>query len=573
MYTKLVNLPKKKERRLLPHSLNFESWDSLKPYFDALLHFPINTIDELKQWLQDEDELCSVLSEHGAWLYINMNCDTNNETFWEAYDHYYENIEPNFKPYYHNFNKKLIASPLVTELGTDYKVVLRSIKNEIELFRKENIPLFSKLQIDEQKYGNITSKMMVEVDGKELTLQQASVFLKSLDRVKRKEVYHKIINEKVKGYDELNTLFSLMLKNRHRVAVNAGFNNFRDYEFSALNRFDYTKEDCFAFHDVVRAEVLPIISSIDENRRKKLKLDTLKPWDTEVDSDQLPPLHPVSSSEELIEKSVKCFNKILPYFGECLEVMKKMKRLDLDSRKGKAPGGFNFPLSETLVPFIYMNSAGTLRDVVTMMHEGGHAIHSFLCKDLPLDELKNTSSEVAELASMSMELISMEHWDVFFKDENELKRAKREQLEKIIKTFPSVMTVDKFQHWIYENPKHSGAERELKWNEITSEFSAKVVDWSEQENVKGKLWQSYLHIFEVPFYYIEYAMAQLGAIAVWRNYKKNPTLALNNYIAALKLGNTRTIPEIYKTAGIEFNFSRAYVKELTHFVNDELNKL
>jgi oligoendopeptidase F len=253
--------------------------------------------------------------------------------------------------------------------------------------------------------------------------------------------------------------------------------------------------------------------------------------------------------------------------------MKEMGHLDLDSRIGKAPGGFNYPLYEIGVPFIYMNAAGTLRDLVTMVHEGGHAIHSFLTRDLELTEFKSVPSEVAELASMGMELISMDFWDEFFTNEDDLKRAQKEQLEKVISTLPWVAAIDKFQHWIYENPNHTEKERYDKWKEIMNTFGSAVVDWSGFEDVRSNLWQKQLHLFEVPFYYIEYGMAQLGAIALWRNYKQNPEKTIKQYKEALKLGYTKSIGEIYKTAGIEFNFTRNYVRELMHFVSDELKKL
>ena len=253
--------------------------------------------------------------------------------------------------------------------------------------------------------------------------------------------------------------------------------------------------------------------------------------------------------------------------------MKAMGHLDLDSRKGKAPGGYNYPLAETGVPFIFMNATSTLRDMVTLMHEGGHAVHSFLTKDLELGAFKNAPSEVAELASMAMELLSMDYWEVFFKSEEDLKRAKREHLEQIIETLPWVATIDKFQHWVYENPGHSPHERKESWNRIFDEFSDNITNWDRLQEVKDYLWQKQLLLFEVPFYYIEYGMAQLGAIAVWKNYRENPQKGLSEYMNALNLGYTRTIPEIYEMAGIRFDFSRAYISELMVFVKSELGKL
>jgi len=253
--------------------------------------------------------------------------------------------------------------------------------------------------------------------------------------------------------------------------------------------------------------------------------------------------------------------------------MREIGHLDLDSRKGKAPGGYNYPLAEIGVPFIFMNATSTLRDMITILHEGGHAVHSFLTMELELNDFRHTPSEVAELASMSMELISMDHWDLFFEDENELIRAKKEHLVQIIETLPWVATIDKFQHWVYENPDHSQEERRVAWNKIFDQFSDNITDWAGLSENKNYLWQKQLHLFEVPFYYIEYGMAQLGAIAIWKNFKENKELGLNNYLNALKLGYTQTIPEIYASANIRFDFSPGYISELIGFVKQELKQL
>jgi len=253
--------------------------------------------------------------------------------------------------------------------------------------------------------------------------------------------------------------------------------------------------------------------------------------------------------------------------------MKQMKHLDLESRKGKAPGGYNCPLAETGVPFIFMNAAGQMRDLTTMVHEGGHAVHSFLAHNLPLAAFKEYPMEIAEVASMSMELFTMDHWHIFFDNEEELRRAKRQQLERSISIFPWIAIIDKFQHWVYEHPDHTVADRTAKWNEIQDEFSPNVVDWSGLEAFRETAWQRQLPLFEVPFYYIEYGIAQLGAIAMWKQYKENPQQALDNYVAALSLGGTKTLPELYKAAGIKFDFSPAYVKDLADFVKQEMDKL
>lgn len=343
--------------------------------------------------------------------------------------------------------------------------------------------------------------------------------------------------------------------------------------FKALGRFDYTPQDCFNFHQAIQHEVVPLLIDFAKERKQLLKVDALRPWDKAVDPEGREALKPFTTGKELTEKTIQVFSNLDTYLGQCLSVMKAMGHLDLESRIGKAPGGYNYPLAEIGVPFIFMNATSTLRDMVTIMHEGGHAIHNFLTRDLELNDFKSTPSEVAELASMSMELISMDHWNIFFTDKTTLQRAKREHLEDSIETLPWVATIDKFQHWIYENPEHTPAERKEMWNKIFDEFSDPVTDWSGLQEAKDFLWQKQLHLYEVPFYYIEYGMAQLGAIAVWRNFRNDPVKGLEGYQSALKLGYLRPIPEIYKAANIKFDFSRQYIRELVSFIRKELEKI
>ena len=403
-------------------------------------------------------------------------------------------------------------------------------------------------------------------------MQKAAQLLKDNDRNKREDVYNKICDRRLQDELVLDNLFDELIDLRQKVAKNSGFNNYRDYMFAAMGRFDYTPEDCFSFHDAITKEIVPIITSFEQKRKDKLEYTSYKPWDTSVDVDGLPPLKPFDDGTELTNLSIECFSRLRPYFGECLATMKAMKHLDLESKDGKAPGGFMYPLYEIGVPFIYMNAVGSQRDLVTMVHEGGHAVHSFLCRDLEMTEFKSTPSEVAELASMSMELLSMDHWNVFYNSENDLKRAKLEQLKKALEGLPWIAAIDKFQHWIYTN-KHTAKERKEQWLKIDSELGNQIIDWDGQKNSQQNLWQKQLHLYEVPFYYIEYGMAQLGAIAMWRSYKELGEKGIDNYMKALKLGYTKSISEIYLEAGIKFDFSEKYVKELADFIKSELKKL
>lgn len=559
-------------RNFLPKSFKVTTWEALKPYFDTLLDKEINSKEELIQWFKDSSELGAVVSEDMAWRYIKMTCDTENESIRDYFNDFVQNIQPKIAPISDALNNKIVKNDFIRSVQSKpgYDIMIREIKKEIELFRKENIPLFTEMQTESQKYGQISGAMSVELDGEELTMQQAAVELQKTDRKHREKVYNLISERRLKDKEELDNLFDNLISIRHKVATNSGFDNYRDYKFKSMGRFDYTAQDCFDMHDSIETEVVPLLNELANQRKTQLAINDLKPWDKAVDPEGKSPLKAFDSGEDLLRKSIKCFNRIDPYFGKCLETMNKLGHLDLVSRKGKAPGGYNYPLAESGVPFIFMNSTSTLRDMVTLMHEGGHAVHAFLADALELNDFKNTPSEVAELASMSMELISMDAWDEFFDNKEDLKRAKREHLEQLIETLPWVATIDKFQHWIYEHPNHSQEERKSAWERIFDSFSDTITNWNGLEVNKDYLWQKQLHLYEVPFYYIEYGMAQLGAIAVWKNYKQDKVKGLEGYKAALKLGYTKSIPEIYKAANIKFDFSRAYIKELIRFIKSEI---
>lgn len=574
METKQLAIPAKAKRQFLPADFLVNTWNELEPYFKNLTDRTIHSASELEKWLHDRSELESVISEDLGWRYIKMTCNTTDKQLTDAYNYFISQIDPHIAPFSNELNKKLIQSPFLSQLDQQkYRIYIRGVKKALELYRDENVPLLTKIATEAQKYGAISGAMTIDWNGKEITLQMALSLMKDTDRKVREDVFDKIQNRRALNEKTFNDLYTELVHLRHQVALNAGFKNYRDYKFDELGRFDYSVDDCYNFHTSIAKAILPLAEESDIERKKLLKLDVLRPWDMDVDVDGKQALHPFLNGEDLVNKSIACFAKVRPHYGQYLEIMKAMGHLDLESRKGKAPGGYNYPLYESGVPFIFMNAVGLHRDMVTMVHEGGHAIHSFVTHNLEIVDFKSTPSEVAELASMSMELISMEHWDVFFNNTDDLKRAKKEQLEKALKTLLWIAVIDKFQHWVYLHPDHSVVERSARWNSLISEFSSTIVDWHGYETVKARMWQNQLHLFEVPFYYIEYGMAQLGAIAVWRNYKNNPEKALDAYEDALRLGYTKSIPEIYKTAGIEFNFSQEYVNELAGFVKSELNKL
>jgi oligoendopeptidase F len=565
---------KKLPRNFLPKNFAVKNWETLEPFFKNLSEREINSVTDLEQWLKDISEVEAAVSEDACWRQIKMTCDTENKELEKAFNFFMMEIQPKVQPYADLLNRKLIESPFTKKLDqSKFFTYLRNVKKNIDLFREANIPLQAELNVEAQHFGMISGKMTVNVNGQEYTLQQAAKFLEDPDRNLREEVYRKIAERRLQDKSALNDLYTSLLRKRHQVALNTGFLNYRDYRFAELGRFDYTKEDCYQFHESVKLHVMPLVNQIYENKKKKLGLDSLRPWDVEAEPSGIQPLRPFKTGKELIEKTIQCFNELRPFFGECLQKMKSMGHLDLESRKGKAPGGYNCPLAESGAPFIFMNAAGQFDDVTTMVHEGGHAIHSFLTHDQELHGFKEYPTEIAEVASMAMELFSMNHWKVYFDNEEELLRAKEQQLERVITIFPWIATIDKFQHWIYEHSEHTLEERADRWMEILNEFSSPVIDFSGLDEYRRYGWQRQLHLFEVPFYYIEYGIAQLGAIGMWQQYKKNPETALNNYITALDLGGTRTLPELFRSAGLQFNFSPGYISGLMLFVKHELDSL
>ncbi|MBS1632403.1 MAG: M3 family oligoendopeptidase [Bacteroidetes bacterium] len=562
---------KKLPRHYLPVDFEIKDWEGLLPFFQELEEREIDSVTTLEQWLKDASELEAAISEEVCWRQIKMTCDTENKELEASFTFFMMEIQPKMQPFSDRLNKKLLDCKFASELDTQkYFTYLRNVKKNIDLFEEKNIPLIAELNVLQQQFGVIAGKMTVAVNGQEYTLQQATRFLEDPDRNLREEVYHKINKRRLADKDALNELFSTLLAKRNEVAINAGFHSYTEFRFLELGRFDYTQDDCFQFHEAVKLHVMPLVNELYEARRKKLGIDTLRPWDIDAEPLGTKPLHPFNDGNELTDKAIACFDKLMPFFGDCLRKMKAMGHLDLDSRKGKAPGGYNCPLAESGAPFIFMNAAGQLDDVTTMVHEGGHAIHSFLAHPLELNGFKEYPMEIAEVASMSMELFSMDYWNVFFKTSEELHRAKEQQLERVITIFPWIATIDKFQHWVYKNPQHSLEERAKAWVEISDEFTSPVLNYDGLDEYRSYGWQRQLHLYEVPFYYIEYGIAQLGAIGMWQQFKKDKEAALNNYIQALSLGATTTLPNLFKAAGLEFNFSPEYISKLMQFVKSEM---
>lgn len=560
-------------RKFLPGEFAVEDRAVLEPFFLRLSERAIDDPVALEAWLRDLSEVEAAIEEEGAWRYIRMTCDTRDPQASGRYQDFVSSVMPMVEEWKDRLDRKFMASPAVERLtGDGYAVLLRGIREQLRIFREENVPIQAELRALAQDYSATIGAMTIDWKGETITLPKAAAVLEGTDRSEREAVYRAMAARRAQDADTLEGIFDRMLAKRHTMACNAGFANYRDHSYSALGRFDHRPADAFAFHDAIERTVVPVVEELERDRRHRLGVGTLRPWDLAVDRTGAAPLRPFTDPEELVALTVSVFDRLDPYFADCIRRQQAMGRLDLGSREGKAPGGYNYPLYESGAPFIFMNAVGTHDDVITMMHEGGHAVHSFLTHGLPLTGFKSFPSEVAELASMSMELLTMDHWHLIYPDPEELRRAKRDQLERVIGILPWVATIDAFQHWLYENPGHTREERTAAWLRTHARFSGNVVDWSGLEEERSRLWHKQLHVFEMPFYYIEYGIAQLGAIGVWLNHKKDPRRAIDGYIAALKLGYTRTLPEIYATAGVRFDLGADHVAGLMEQVRNEMDR-
>lgn len=562
----------------VPASLDASKWENLKPLYQALLDRDLHCKNCLERLLLDRSELDAAAREAHANLYISMTCDTTDEAVKKAYLDFVENVEPQLRKIGFELDKKIAASPHAKDLNAKrYEVMLRDIRADVEIFRDENVPLMTEDTKLGQQYDEICGAMTVDFRGEERTLPQMGRFLEETDRATREEAWRGIAARRQRDHEKIDDLFDQMIKVRHQIARNAGFDNFRDYSFKAKHRFDYTPEDCEAFHRGAEQVCVPVYRKLNAERAHALGLDkpgeSLRPWDLAVDALGRKPLRPFETAAELIAKSSSLFHKLDPRLGAMFDSMREgtPPSLDLDSRKGKAPGGYQYNRDRIRRPFIFMNAAGLKRDMETMIHEAGHAFHSMLCNEEPLVHYRHSPIEFAEVASMSMELLAHPHLTEFF-NEADASRARRTHLEDLSKMIPWIATIDAFQHWLYTNPDHTRKQRTTKWLELDDRFGA-AVDWSGIEQYRATGWQRQLHLFSVPFYYIEYGIAQLGALQLWLQSRRDPRKALDNYFRALSLGGSRPLPELFAAAELQFDFGPETMQELMREVEGELATL
>ena len=567
-------LPAYKPRNFVPPAIELSHWAQIAPLFDRLetRAADCRTAAELERWLLDWSELTAALDEESSLRYIAMTCHTDNPDSEKAYLHFVENVEPQLKPRQFALENIYASHPLRAQLPRSrFQVFDREVKNHVELFRPENVPLETEDARLSQQYQKLTGSLTVKFRGEERTLVQMGRYLEEPDRPLRQEAWGLVARRRLQEAEQFDGIFDQMRKLRSQVAQNAGFKNYRDYAFRRLGRFDYTPDDCTRFHDAVEKEFMPLVRELQAQRRQQLKLDKLRPWDLSVDPLSRPPLKPFVEVGEMVARTHKIFDRLDRELGRGFQQMQELRLLDLDNRKGKAPGGYQDTLNEARLPFIFMNAVGLQRDVETILHEAGHAFHALAAREDDLRAYRHAPIEFCEVASMSMELLGNEFIEEFYSaaDGN---RARRVHLEGVVGVFPWIATVDAFQHWMYTHPNHTRADRSAAWLALMDRFGGDV-DWSGHETARANLWHRQLHIFLHPFYYIEYGIAQLGALQVWANSKRDKAKALGDYKKSLALGGSRPLPELFQAAGCQFEFSARTIQPIAKMLREELGKL
>jgi len=557
-------------RNFVPESFAANNAEKTRDLFGQLEQRDIPGTEELRNWILDWSELSSVLSEESARRYVAMTCDTKSKPAAEAYEFFVSNIEPVISEETDKLQKKLIKHKNLADLEGEFGNWFKAVRTDLELFNEKNIPLETELGLEIQSYQKITGAMSVEYKGETKTMQQMNVYLESQNRAEREEVWRLLTKRRLADAEALDKAFDKMFSLRIQIAKNSGYENYLDYIFKDKHRFDYTPQDCKNFHESIEKIILPLHKEILKNRAEKMNcrgtspwVPSLKPWDLSCDPEGRPPLKPFKTGAELIAKCGKLFNRHFPELAEWYKILEQQNLIDADSRLGKAPGGYQITFDEARVPFIFMNAAGMDQDVYTLLHESGHAFHQFAMAEQKLFAFRDVPSEFAEVASMSMELLGAEDLSDFYSPAD-FKRSRTEALQDIISLFPWVAIIDAFQHELYARPSHTAKDRKEIWLALQERFDGGV-DWSGFEEARSYLWQKQLHIFEVPFYYVEYGIAQLGALQVYANAKKDPALAMQNLIKAKRLGSSRPLPELFATAGIKFDFSPKTIEPLVDF--------
>lgn len=553
----------------VPSSLDAGRLDQLLPLFDQLAHRALPDAVAIERWLHDESELLSRIGAEQARRYVRMTRDTEDADAKRAYLEMEQQVMPEVKVRSDALDKKLLASPALATLDQrHYEVLIRRRRTQSRLFRAENTELQrqeAELQTQQQAIaGGIT----VEFDGRTLTLQQLGPYYESQDRVLRERAFRAGLAARSARWNDLEDLFDRLISLRTTIARNADFATYTPYRFEELGRYDYNEAACRRFHDAIAECVVPAVRRLDRERARRLGLERLQPWDLEVDPEGRPPLRPFTTESELIALCRRLLHEVDPRFAGGLDELVRRDLLDLMSRKGKAPGGYQYQLEDERVPFIFANGVGVHHDVQTLLHECGHAFHSLLCRHHDLIAFRDYPIEIAETASMSMELLGLEHVGVVYTADDS-RRVYRKHLEGLLRTLTWIASIDAFQLWIYEQPKHTREQRRVAWLDIRRRFGGDV-DWQGLDDALAMQWIAQTHLFSHPLYYIEYGIAQLSALQVWRNYRRDRSRAVSAYRSALSLGGSRPLPELFAAADVDFDLSPRMVRELVADVETQI---
>jgi oligoendopeptidase F len=555
-------------RQYLDARADLSDWAGIKPYLEELRGRSLPDRPALLKWIRDYSELADAVAEEGSRLYIAMTCFTQDEAKQKAYIRFVETVEPAMAPVVDELNRKAIAHPDAATLPKEeYGKWLESLRTSVELFHERNIPLNTEITKLAQAYQQICGEMTVDWDGETKTLSQLSPFLQSADRAVREKAWRKSAERRYRDRQRLDELFDELFVLRNQVARTLGLKDYVEYAFKAYHRTDYTPADCFEFHRSVENAVVPVYRRALRNRQEKLGVPSLRPWDLGCDPLGRPPLKPFSQASKLVEGVGNIFSRLDPELAGFYRTMTDLGLMDLENRVGKAPGGYQCGLNEVRLPFIFMNSVGLNEDVFTLLHESGHAFHLFYTRPMALGFNRSAPMEFSEVASMAMERLGAKYLQEFYGPE-EHKRAIQQEDEEVFRLLPWVATVDAFQHWLYTHPGHTQAQRRAAWLDLDRRFGGEL-DWSGLEEFRAHSWQRQLHIYEVPFYYIEYGIAQLGALQVWQKSLEDERKALEDYKRGLQLGGTRGLKDLFEGAGLRFDMRESAIRPLVDKVREE----
>lgn len=561
---------------LLPQSSEaFEqlAWAEIEPWYQELAATTLSP-DTLELWLKQWSQLSALVDETNTWLEISTTRNTADEALSQRRQRFLDEIFAHVQHFDQQIKEQLLASGLEP---AGFALPLRKLKVDAQLFRQENVPLLNEEQKHIEAYRSINGAQMVQWEGKEIPIVLLSPLLSDPDRKLRERAWRTRNERKLKDRSAIDEVWIKNLQLRQNIAQNAGYTNYRDYRWQQLYRLDYTPDDCKAFHEAVEQVIVPVASQVAEKRRRRLGIETLRPWDTAVDPQASTAPRRIDDIAKLLQQIAHMFDQIDPTLGGYFHTMIKEQCFDLDDRANKAPGGYNLPLEVKRLPFIF-GQVMTIQDAVSLVfHEAGHAFHVFEMYGLAYHQRKESMlpMEFAEVASMSMEYIGNMHLvSSGLCAQEEASRLRLQHLEDTFLDLPRMIHGDAFQHWIYEHPEQALDPQAVgqKWAELGRRF-APYIDWSglEVENSNG--WQYILHFFEVPFYFIEYAFAMIGALQVWRNYLRDPQQALQDYRHALSLGATRSLPDLYRAANASFASDTTILQDVTQLVTSNIEDL